>query len=278
VREALINFLIEQTNRGVQVEGEWVTAFCRPGSEARNCLDGLSRYYLALQQLHADLPGLEIVQDDLEEKEWSEAWKAYFKPLRIGKNIVVRPTWEPFLATGREVVIAIDPGRAFGTGKHASTALCIEILEQLFSDILSGITASVSSVLDVGTGSGILGIVAARLGVQRVLGLDIDPVALEAAARNLERNRVGEVMQVEATPVAQVQELFEVVVANLTATVLMQLSASLVDRVDEKGWLVLGGVLADQVQDVGECFQPHGFQLIQSRSEEEWAALLLRRT
>ena len=277
VRDALTNFLIEQTNRGVQVEGEWVTAFCHRGAEAQDCLNRLSRYYQNLQQLHPGLPELEAVQGDLQEEEWTEAWKAFYKPLRIGEAIVVKPTWEPYQAIDGEVVLEIDPGRAFGTGKHQSTALCIEILEHLFADILPSIADSASSVLDVGTGSGILGIVAARLGASRVLGLDIDPDALEAAARNLEQNRVGGIMEVGATPVDRVEETFDVVVANLTATLHTQMSASLAGRVGERGWLLLGGTLDEQMDEVVDSFWHYEFRVVESRSAEEWRALLLRK-
>jgi ribosomal protein L11 methyltransferase len=277
VQEALTNFLIEQTNRGVQVEGEWITAFCHQGTEARDCLNRLTRYYKALQQLNPGLPELDVIQDDLQEEEWAESWKVFFKPLRIGRGVVVKPTWEPYQAIAGEVIVEIDPGRAFGTGKHPSTALCIEILEHLFNDILPSILDSASSVLDVGTGSGILGIVAARLGANRVLGLDIDPDALGVAARNLERNKVGEIMWVSSTPIDKLEETFEVVVANLTAAVITQMSAPLVNRVADRGWLLLGGILDEQVEGVVRSFQFHDFQLVQSRSTEEWRAILLRR-
>ena len=132
-------------------------------------------------------------------------------------------------------------------------------------------------MLDVGTGSGILGIVAARLGANRVLGLDIDPDALGVAARNLERNKVGEIMWVSSTPIDKLEETFEVVVANLTAAVITQMSAPLVNRVADRGWLLLGGILDEQVEGVVRSFQFHDFQLVQSRSTEEWRAILLRR-
>jgi ribosomal protein L11 methyltransferase len=237
----------------------------------------LTLYYQALQQLNPGLPALDVVQDDLQEEEWAESWKAFFKPLRIGRGIVVKPTWEHYQAMAGEVIVEIDPGRAFGTGKHPSTVLCVEILEHLFSDILPSILDSASSVLDVGTGSGILGIVAARLGANRVVGLDIDSDALEAAARNLERNKVGGIMRVTSTPIDKVEETFEVVVANLTAALIIQLSGSLVNRVADRGWLLLGGILDEQVEGVVKSFQFHDFHLVQSRSTEEWRALLLRR-
>jgi ribosomal protein L11 methyltransferase len=277
LQEVLVNFLVEQTDRGVQLEGEWITAFCRQGPETDSCIQGLSRYYKALRQIYSDLPELQMVLEDIETKNWGEAWKAFFKPVHIGKTIVVKPTWEPYQAIGRQVIIEIDPGRAFGTGKHPSTALCIEILEKFVGELGPSKVASDLSVLDVGTGTGILGIVAARLGMKRVLGLDVDPEALEAATHNLVLNRVAKTMVVSDTPLEQMVETFDLVVANLTAALIIQMSVPLVNRVADRGWLLLGGLLDEQVEGVIHSFQSHDFQLAESRSTEEWGAILLRR-
>ncbi len=276
-QDALANFLVEQTGKGIQLAGEWITAFCRRGTETDSCIQGLSRYYKALRQIYSDLPELQVVLEDIETKNWEEAWKAFFKPVHIGKAIVVKPTWEPFQEIGREVVIEMDPGRAFGTGKHPSTALCIEILEKFLGEMKRSEVESDLSVLDVGTGTGILGIVAVRLGVKRVLGLDVDPEALEAANHNLVLNRVANTMVVSDAPLEQVAETFDLVVANLTAALIIQMSVPLVNRVADRGWLLLGGLLDEQVEGVIHSFQSHDFQLVQSRSTEEWRALLLRR-
>ncbi len=277
LQEPLTNFLVERTGRGVQLEGEWIKAFCRQGPETDSCIHGLSRYYQSLRQMYPDLPELQVVPEDIETKNWGEAWKAFYKPILIGKTIVVKPTWEPYQAIRGQVIIEIDPGRAFGTGKHPSTALCIELLEKCIGEMGPSGVGSDLSVLDVGTGTGILGIVAARLGVRRVLGLDVDPEALKAANHNLVLNRVAHTMIVSDTPLEQVVETFDLVVANLTATLISQISAALINRVGERGWLLLGGLLDEQVEGVIHSFQSHDFQLVQSRSTEEWRAILLSR-
>ena len=277
VQEPLANFLIEQTGRGVQFEGEWITAYCYAGNETQVCLRSLTRFYRDLQQLHPDLPTLRVVQENLATEDWSESWKAFFKPTVIGKNIVVKPTWEPHEPSPGQVVIEIDPGRAFGTGKHPSTALCMEALEGILSETVMEEMVSAPSVLDVGTGSGILGIVAARLGAKPVLGVDIDPEALEVAQGNLERNRVGESMSVSDTPLDQVKETYDVVVANLTASLLTQLADSLCNRVSAKGMLLLSGILTEQVEEVVKWFETQYFKMVKSWSREEWHTILLMR-
>jgi ribosomal protein L11 methyltransferase len=277
VQEPMANFLVEQTNRGVELKGNWIKAYCRQGKDARCCLKQLHRYYEDLQQLYPELPKLKVLQEDLQNEDWAETWKTFFKPIRVGSSIVVKPSWESYESSANQVVIEIDPERAFGTGNHPSTALCIEILEHILGSVSAGDGDSGPSVLDVGTGSGILGIVAARQGAQRVLGLEIDLDAQEAAQRNVDRNGVGEVMSVTLTPLDQVEQTFDLVVANLTASMLTQMAADLVNHVSEKGLLLLSGILAEQVEEVAKCFQAHYFKVVENRAEEEWQAILLTR-
>jgi len=277
VQEAVANFLVEQTKRGVQLEGEWVTAYCYEGQEAQACLQHLTHYYRDLQQLYANLPEIRVAQKDLPGEDWPETWKSFFKPLIIGKNIVVKPTWEPYESKPGQVLIEIDPGRAFGTGKHPSTALCLEILELILCEYSRGKKHSVTSVLDVGTGSGILGIAAARLGARRVLGLDLDPEALKVAEENLLRNGVEGIMSVSSIPLHRLGETYDLVMANLTAPVITQMAANLCRFVSPEGWLVLSGILSEQMAEVVKSFQAHYFKEVDSWTMEEWRAILLRR-
>jgi ribosomal protein L11 methyltransferase len=277
VQEPMANFLVEQTSRGVELKGNWIKAYCRQGEEARYCLKQLHRYYKDLQQLYPELPTLKVLQEDVQDEDWAETWKTFFKPIRVGSGIVVKPSWESYEPRANQVVIEIDPERAFGTGNHPSTALCIEILEHIISSVSAGEGDLGPSVLDVGTGSGILGIVAARQGAQRVLGLEIDPEALEAAQCNVDRNGVGEIMSVTLTPLDQVEQTFDVVVANLTASLLTHMADDLVGHVSAQGLLLLSGIVAEQVEEVAKCFQTHYFKVVDSRATEEWHAILMRR-
>jgi ribosomal protein L11 methyltransferase len=276
VRDGIINFLIEETSRGVRLEGEAVTAYCRPGPGAESCLRRLRGYYRALQELLPELPELELVVESCAEEDWAEAWKKFFKPLRLGRAIVVKPSWESWPGGEGQIVIEIDPGRAFGTGNHPSTGLCIEILEELlWQSPQEGKEGP--RVLDVGTGTGILGIVAAKLGASRVLGLDIDPVALQIAAANVKRNQVGGIMTVSGTPLGQVAETFQVVVANLAADPLISHASSLSARVGRGGWLVLSGMLEDQVEAVMRSFSSHELRPVETRAGKEWRTLLFEK-
>jgi len=277
VQEGLANFLIEQTKRGVQLEGQWVTAYCHDGEEVQNCLRQLTQYYRDLQQLYPSLPELKVEQKVLPGEDWSETWRSFFKPLTIGKNLVIKPTWEPYEPKPGQIIIEIDPGPAFGTGKHPSTALCLEILELILGDPARKKGDTIASVLDVGTGSGILGIAAARLGAGRVLGLDIDPEALKVAVENLRRNGVEGIMSVGNIPLHQLCQTYDLVISNLTAPVINQMAASLCSCVSPEGWLVLSGILQEEMEEVVKSFRPHYFREVHSWSKDEWRAILLRR-
>jgi ribosomal protein L11 methyltransferase len=130
----------------------------------------------------------EIAQIVMDEEDWANSWKKYFKPLKIGKRVVIRPTWEQYTAVGEEIVLDMDPGMAFGTGSHASTSLCIRYLEEYIKPDMK--------VLDVGTGTGILAMCAARLGAEEVLAVDYDPVAVRVAKENVELNDLADVVKV----------------------------------------------------------------------------------
>ena len=277
VREAVTNFLVELTSRGVKQEGAWVTAYCHAGDEAEFCLQQLTRYYRSLQLLYPKVPELKVVQENLHGQDWSEAWKSFFKPFTVGSTIVVKPTWEPYNPKPGQVVVEIDPGRAFGTGKHPSTALCIEALEKILTHPAAQERQSGPTVLDVGTGSGILGIIAGLLGAKRVLGLDIDSDALEVAQSNIHGNGVGDIMSVSSASLDELKEMYDVVIANLTASLLLRVTASLSKCVLPEGVLVLSGILGEEVEEVVKCFQANYFTLVDTWRREEWRAVLLRK-
>jgi ribosomal protein L11 methyltransferase len=193
------------------------------------------------------------------------------------KKIVIKPSWEPYEPKPAQVLIEIDPGRAFGTGKHPSTALCLKVLEFILSGSPGKKIDSIASVLDVGTGSGILGIAAARLGARRVLGLDIDPDVLETAEENLRRNGVEGIMSVSNLPLHRLEETYDLVIANLTAPVIQQMAASLSRSVSPDGWLVLSGVLLEEMEEVVKSFKAYYFEAVDNWTMDEWRAILLRR-
>jgi ribosomal protein L11 methyltransferase len=216
----------------------------------------------------------------IREEDWSNTWKSHFKPSRIGKRIVVKPTWEEYCENHDDIVLELDPGMAFGTGTHPSTRLCMEVLEKIF--FYEGDYHDISSdgpltVLDVGTGSGILGIAAAKLGALQVTGIDIDPQAVAVAEENIAKNGVGKHVKVSDSPLEMVKGTYGVVVANILAEELVKMAPELVKKVIPGGVLILSGILTEKESIVVQGFSTGEMTLAEISREAEWSCLVFRR-
>ncbi len=187
----------------------------------------------------------------VHEEDWANTWKEHFKPTRIGKRLIVAPTWEPYTAEAGDIVIRLDPGMAFGTGTHATTRLCLQALEEML-----GSPSTVASALDVGCGSGILAIGAALLGVPAVTAIDIDPIAADVTTENAVLNGVETRIEASTTPLQSVAATFDIVVANILAEDLARMAGELTARVAAGGRLILSGILNEKETVVTGAFDP----------------------
>jgi ribosomal protein L11 methyltransferase len=205
---------------------------------------------------------------EAHEDEWRDVWKQYFKATRVGRTFVVRPSWDPGTIADGDRVIDLDPGRAFGTGGHATTRLVIALAEEVEG-------RTVRRFLDLGCGSGILSIAAARLWPRaRGVAVDVDPEATACAAENLERNRVTTV-ETRAGTLADAPGPFDVVLANIQADVLLPLAAALVAALAPGATVVLSGLLTEAAPPVLAAYVAAGLALEARREEDEWTALRL---
>lgn len=203
----------------------------------------------------------------LAEDDWADAWRAHFAPFAVGRRLVVAPPWEKPAADGR-LVLTIEPGRAFGTGQHGSTAGCLLLLETLLE------RARPARALDLGTGSGILAIAAARLGVPHVDAMDTDPDAVASAVANVERNALADRVRCALADVATVDvPAAPLVVANLLAAAHRALAPRYRRLVAPGGVIVLGGLLDAEADDVAAALAVHGFVRVAARSVEGWTSL-----
>ncbi len=201
--------------------------------------------------------------------EWTETWKQHFPLLRIGSRIVIRPAWRRHRRRPGDVVLALDPGMAFGTGLHPTTRLCLEGVERLGdAGLLDG-----ARVLDVGCGSGILALAAAGFGASHVLGLDTDPLAVEATHRNARRNRCARHVEARQGSLPAPDAPYDVVLANLIASLLVGLAVPLREATRPGGRLVAGGIFADREGDVRRALRAAGFRLTGRLAEGEWVTL-----
>lgn len=204
----------------------------------------------------------------LEEGEWMESWKKHFTVLHVGR-IVICPTWKEYTPRPEEAVIMLDPGMAFGTGHHPTTRMCLSELEML---VRPG-----HNVLDVGTGSGILAIAAAKVGAQHVLALDTDAVAVKAARANVRANHMQRRVRVERhslIPGATSAIVFDLVVANLYSKIIMDMAPDLMALLAPQGNLVVSGITAEKMPDVEACLQALGLELHHMSREGDWVALV----
>jgi ribosomal protein L11 methyltransferase len=210
----------------------------------------------------------------LMDEDWAENWKCLFQVVRIGKQIVIKPSWESVTPAPGEVVVEITAGMAFGTGTHFSTRLALILLEETLEEMKK---KGLVSVLDVGTGSGILGIVAVKLGVEKVVGIDLDPRAVEIARNNAYLNQVTARMETSETPVAQVPGEFEIVMANILAEDLIEMKKELVGHMKKSGYLILSGVLTAKRDQVREAFEAEGVVLDRDPTEDEWIGMRFKK-
>lgn len=209
---------------------------------------------------------------EITDSGWAEKWKEHFHARKVGRRIVITPSWEPFAPGDGEVVLTVDPGQAFGTGTHETTRMCLRFIEDLFD-----LPRPPRTVLDVGTGTGILGIAAARLGAESVLGIDTDPVAVEVAGKNAELNGVSVPFRAEGTSLSAIPGEHDLVLGNLIAEILVDLAADLVARCAPGGHLVLSGIVAEKADWVAGEFRRHGATRVSETVDGQWAAMLLRR-
>lgn len=198
------------------------------------------------------------------EEDWSETWKQFFKPRRIGKRFVIRPTWESYETQEGDLEIVLDPGQAFGTGDHPTTRLCLELLD---SFDLSG-----KCVADVGCGSGILSIGALLLGASEVDAVDIDPLSVEVAIENAKLNGVSYRCVAGDGFKALQHEQYDLIVSNIISAILIRLSPDAAAYVKKGGHWVVSGIIKQNWPDVLEAAQKVGFTLIENAEEDEWVA------
>jgi len=206
----------------------------------------------------------------VDQEEWAKSWKEFFFVTRITDRIIIKPEWREFEASGDDLIIHIDPGMAFGTGTHPTTAMCIAMIEE---NLKTGQT-----LLDVGTGSGILMIAAGLLGVSAMSGIDTDEVAVQVAGENLEKNKISpQIYHLEQTTLDQYQDRgtgpFDLVVANIIAEIILEIITDIKQRIKPGGTAILSGIITEKKGAIVEKLQQNGFAVTEIREEGEWTAI-----
>jgi ribosomal protein L11 methyltransferase len=236
-----------------------------PADSAADLLDSLRGYADALIAFDASFGPIRVDTAAVPATDWESVFRAHHRPLAIGARLLVAPPWDVPDAGNREAIV-VDPGMAFGTGQHPTTRTCLEELDALVA------VRPIRSVLDVGTGTGILAAAAARLGVARVVAIDLDPSTLPVARDTLARNRAPQV-QLIAGGVGAVRGRYDLVLANLLADTLVDEAPRLMRRVEAGGLLIASGILEHQADAVAAAFRP--WRMLHERAEGPWRTLRL---
>ena len=209
----------------------------------------------------------------VDEDDWADAWKQYYKPVKCGKNIVIVPLWEKYDAKDTDVIIKMDPGMAFGTGTHETTRLCLSLMEKHLKKDMT--------VLDMGTGSGILAIYAAKMGAEKIDAYDIDPVAVKVAKENFVENSVEDKIYCKVSDLMQnadkTREKYDFVCANIVADIVIRLSECMGDYVKKNGLCAVSGIIEPQAERVKTAVCQKGFVLIDELKENEWCAFVFKK-
>lgn len=207
---------------------------------------------------------------EVQEEDWASSWKDYFHPTRVSERIVIKPTWEEYVPSDGDLVIELDPGMAFGTGTHHTTTMCIRCLEDIIKRD--------HTVFDVGTGSGILAVAAAKLGASRVRAIDFDPVAVRTAKENVASNGVlATVDIIQGDLLTGVEGQADVIVANIIADIIIKMLPDTYSKLAENGVFIASGIIADRLGDVTEALLEQGFVVDKVIEEGGWVAIVATR-
>lgn len=308
--EMISNFLHELGAGGVTIEesgtlnkerdtslGQWyekplndipegravIQGYFPEGTEMESIVEQLKVRVDELKEYDIDTGNPAYSMREVDDEDWANAWKQYFKPLRISDRLTIKPTWEEYEASPGEIILELDPGMAFGTGTHATTALCLRTLEKV---IRAG-----DEVIDVGTGSGVLSIAAAKLGAKHVLALDLDPVAVSSATENTRlnglENRITVVLsdllqairtqESDGSNVHGVTLPVQVVVANILAEIILLFVEDVYQALQPGGTYIASGIIKQKQQVVEEALVQAGFAIEERYEETDWVALVARK-
>ena len=213
-----------------------------------------------LKELGIDTGVAKVESEKMFEEDWANNWKKYYKPTKVGEKIVVKPIWEEYDAQGEELVVELDPGMAFGTGTHETTRMCIQSLEKYVKED--------STVFDVGCGSGILAIAAAKLGSKMAVGVDLDPVAVESAKENVGYNNLENIQIIDGKA--------DIVVANIIAEVICILTEDVKRVLKDNGYFITSGIIHDRVDMVTKKLEETGFEVIEINKDGEWNCIVAK--
>lgn len=254
--------LLETNFEGVIVKGYF--------PEGENLIDKVELIRQNVEQIpqyNLDKGLGEVTTSEVNDEDWTHTWKKHYKPKRIGNRIVVKPSWEEYIKEDQEIIIELDPGMAFGTGTHETTIMCLQQLEKYVKDS--------DEVIDVGCGTGILAIGAAKLGAKKVIAVDLDEASVKVSNENIVSNKVDHIVEVRhGNLVDVVNEKSDIVISNIIAEIIVKLVADIHKVLKNDGIFITSGIILDKIQMVKDALMTKGMEVIDVITMGEWACIV----
>ena len=254
---------IIDTNSGVVIKG-----YYKKDEKFEDHLEEIKTGVNNLPKFGLDKGVGSVTSEKVNEEDWENNWKKYYKPIKVGEKIVIKPIWEEYSKKSDEIIVELDPGMAFGTGSHETTRMCIKALER-------HVDAN-STVFDIGTGSGILAIAAAKLGAKKVIGVDLDPVAVDSAKQNVSYNDIDNIEILYGDLMEVVKGKANIVIANIMADIIMFLTKQVKAFIVEGGYFISSGIILSKKDEVINKLTECGFKIEEINIEGEWVCIVAK--
>jgi len=252
--------LVQDYYDGVVIKG-----YFKKDEDTLEKMDFIKEQINRLPRYDLDIGMTEIEIQNIENKDWNSEWKKHFKTLRLGRNVVIKPSWEDYDPEDDDIVISIDPGAAFGTGSHETTSLCIEALEKYIKPE--------SDVLDIGTGSGILAILSSKLGANKVLGIDIDEDSIRVSKENVQLNKCSNIQIEKNDLLDNVDYKADIVVANITLDIILQMITKIQSVLKPNGLFIASGILAKKIDEIKLALTENQYTIVSISEKGEWVSV-----
>lgn len=277
VGEAVANIMEELGAEGVVFTDKdnriGITAYYPADNNFERLFSTLKSKTYSLSSYNLEPGEIELELNLTANEDWATSWHKFFKPITVGEKFVISPPWEDCSA-GKRMVININPGMAFGTGDHESTRLCIQILE----NYLESNYKDINNMLDIGAGTGILSIIAAKLGLEDIYAIDISKAAIKASRKNIKINNVEKSVRIEQRDLEKgLEGSYSLVVANLLPDLILRLLPEMVKHLDDSGWLILSGIIETKKELIKLRVQETGLSVVGDYNQNEWSALICRK-
>lgn len=247
-------------------DGTTIKAYYKEDKNFNEYIEYIKKSIDNLSEFGIDKGAGIVSVSSVNETDWENNWKKYYKPTKVGARVVVKPIWEEYEKEEHELIVELDPGMAFGTGTHETTRMCIQALERYVKSDLT--------VFDIGTGSGILAITSAKLNAKKVIGVDLDPVAVDSAKQNVKYNNLNNIEILHGNLMEVVNGKANIVVANIIADIVMLLTPDVVKFLENGGYFISSGIIKDRAEEVINTLKKNKFDILEVNNQGEWICVV----